>query len=55
MCSTPELQNVTNMTDICIRVKMLAGWGKSLEEHAFWQNQAFLGGRFVHIMKDLWA
>ena len=48
MCSTPELQNVTDMTDICIRVKMLAGWGKSLEEHALWQNQAFL-------KEDLWV
>ena len=25
------------------RVKILAGWGKSLGEHAIWQNQAFLG------------
>ena len=23
-----------------IRVKILAGWGKSLGEHAIWQNQA---------------
>ena len=26
-----------------IRVKILAGWGKSLSEHAILQNQAFLG------------
>ena len=26
-----------------IRVKILAGWGKSLGEHAIWQNQAILG------------
>ena len=26
-----------------IRVKILAGWGKSLGDHAIWQNQAFLG------------
>ena len=25
-----------------IRVKILAGWGKSLGEHAIWKNQAFL-------------
>ena len=26
-----------------IRVKILAGWGKSLRDHAIWQNQAFWG------------
>ena len=26
-----------------IRVKILAGWGKSLGEQTIWQNQAFFG------------
>ena len=36
-----ELQNVRY-----IRVKILAGWGKSLGEHAIWQNQAYFGEDF---------
>ena len=34
-----------------IRVKILAGWGKSLAEHAILQNQAFLR-RIVQCMQD---
>ena len=37
-----ELQNVTDMTDI--RVKIFASWGKSLGEHTILKNEAFFGG-----------
>ena len=37
--------------DEYIRVKILAGWGKSWAEHAILQNPAFLRG-FVQCMQD---
>jgi hypothetical protein len=35
-----------------IRVKILAGWGKSLGEHAIWKNQAFFGEASYNVQHE---
>ena len=47
---TPELQNVTDMTDISV-LKILAGWGKSLGEHANLAKSSIFGEDFYNIVR----